>query len=73
MKQWTVGRLLFIALPDGQRYSSPRTTSLLINKLIVMATWTPTKHENISPPAPPPPGGRGREGVTILFSKQERR
>jgi hypothetical protein len=51
MEQWTVRRLLFIALPDGQRYSSPRTASFLINKLIVMAAWTPTKHENI-PPAP---------------------
>ena len=72
MKQWTVRRLLFIALPDGQRYSSPRTTSFLISKLIVMAAWTPTKHENI-PPRPSPSRVRVRESVTILFSKQERR
>jgi hypothetical protein len=49
MEEWTVRRLLFVALPDGQRYPSPRTTSFLINKLIVMAARTPTKHENISP------------------------
>ena len=61
MKQWIVRRLLFIALPDGQRYFSPRTTSFLINKLIVMAAWTPTKHENI-PPRPSPSRGEGEGG-----------